>query len=421
LGGALSASGATFAVTNLVGTTATVTVSASTDATVTATLATATGTSDVMNINFASSLTLTSADTPDATTVTAVTVPGIKTSSIETVNVSSAGSITNTKNFVDQNLIKNTLNLFTDSTNKTTSIVVTGAKEFVLGTVGVTRDGTSQNVTAADFTVTNAADGIYQNSTLDGLNTATADVQAGLTLIDASGSTGGVGIWAGTSDALVGTNTATWKYQIYDGLTIKGGSGSDMIRNDAAAGVTTGGAGADWLIVNGLLGTADGGAGNDTLVAMFGSRATLTGGDGANTFDVSAAKQGADSDAVTTDANVTSTATIRATNIADFKAGDTLKVAATSAGSALMVAGNATVTASNAQSLWAAIDAALEGSTVGTDVTTWFNFGGNTYIVTESGSGDGFTDGDIVVKLTGIHTLTAAAAPTVATGLFGEA
>jgi len=335
--------------------------------------------------------------------------------------VSSAGSITNTKNFVDQNLIKNTLNLFTDSTNKTTSIVVTGNKEFVLGTMGVTRDGTSQNVTAADFTVTNAADGIYQNSTLDGLNTATADVQAGLTLIDASGSTGGVGIWAGTSDALVGTNTATWKYQIYDGLTIKGGSGSDMIRNDAAAGVTTGGAGADWLIVNGLLGTADGGAGNDTLVAMFGSRATLTGGDGANTFDVSAAKQGADSSAVSTDANVTSTATIRATTITDFKAGDTLKVAETSAGSALMVAGNATVTASNAQSLWAAIDAALEGSTVGTDVTTWFNFGGNTYIVTESGSGDGFTDGDIVVKLTGIHTLTAAAAPTVATGLFGEA
>jgi hypothetical protein len=293
---------------------------------------------------------------------------------------------------------------------------VTGNKEFVLGTMGVTRDGTSQNVTAADFTVTSAADGIYQNSTLDAADTATADVQAGLTLIDASGSTGGVGIWAGTKDAL----TTTWN-QIYDGLTIKGGSGSDMIRNDAKAGVTTGGDGADWLVVNGSLGTADGGAGNDTLVAMFGSRATLTGGAGANTFDVSAAKQGATTTLRDADANVASTDTINATVITDFKAGDTLKVAATSAGSAVMVAGNAAVTASNAQSVWAAIDAVLEASAVGTDVTTWFNFGGDTYIVTESGSGDGFTNGDIVVRLTGLHTLTAAAAPTVATGLFGEA
>jgi len=416
LGGDLSAAGATYTVSNLVGTTATVTVSASTDATVTATLASSTGTSDAMNINFAKSLTLTSSDTPSATTVTAVTVPGIKTTGIETVNVSSAGSITNTKNFVDQNLIKNTLNLFTDTSNKTTSIVISGAKEFALGTMGVTRDSTSQNVTGTDFTVTGAADGVYQNATLDAANTATADVQAGLTLIDASASTGGVDIWAGTSDALV-----TGVYQIYDGLTIKGGSGSDMIRNDAAAGVTTGGAGADWLVVNGLLGTADGGAGNDTLVALFGSRATLTGGDGANTFDVSAAKQGVDATAVSNDVAVSSTATIRMTTITDFKAGDTLKVNGTGAASAVMVAGNATVTASAATSLWGAIDAALKGSSVGTDVSTWFNYGGNTYIVTETGSTNGFSDGDIVVKLTGIHTLTAAAAPTVATGLFGEA
>jgi len=175
------------------------------------------------------------------------------------------------------------------------------------------------------------------------------------------------------------------------------------------------------LVVNGSLGTADGGAGNDTLVAMFGSRATLTGGTGANTFDVSAAKQGATTTLRDADADVASTDTINATVITDFKAGDTLKVAGTSATSAVMVAGNAAVTASNAQSVWAAIDAALEASAVGTDVTTWFNFGGDTYIVTESGSTQGFTNGDIVVRLTGLHTLTAAAAPTVATGLFGEA
>jgi hypothetical protein len=90
---------------------------------------------------------------------------------------------------------------------------------------------------------------------------------------------------------------------------------------------------------------------------------------------------------------------------------------------------NGTAAVASATSLHGAIDAALEATTsitgitanVGTDVSVWFTYGGNTYIAVEKGSADGYTNGDVVVKLTGIHTLTAAAAPTVATGLFGEA
>jgi hypothetical protein len=267
------------------------------------------------------------------------------------------------------------------------------------------------------------ADGIYQNKTLDNSSTvATASQTAGLKTIDATANSGGVNIWAGVSDALESSYV-----QKYDGLVISGGSGSDFIRNSAKLGVTTGGAGDDWLIVDGLTGSADGGAGNDMLITNLAKVATLTGGAGKDTFDVTLATQGATTTLATTDAAVASTADLLITTITDFAAGDTLKVAPTTATSGVMVNGTAAV--SSATSLHGAIDAALKATTattgitanVGTDVSVWFTYGGNTYIAVEKGATDGFSDGDVVVKLTGIHTLTAAAAPVPATGLFGEA
>jgi hypothetical protein len=314
--------------------------------------------------------------------------------------------------------------LFTDASNATSSIVVTGAKEFTLGNIVIARDTTTTVVTGA---TTLTADGVYQNKTLDTSSTApTVDQTAGLKTIDASATTGGVNIWAGVTDELVAAaspNAAV--VQKYDGLTISGGSGSDFIQNSAKLGVTTGGAGDDWLIVAGLTGSADGGAGNDTLIANYGSIATLTGGAGNDMFDVSAAVQDTANDSA-----VASTATLKITTITDFAPGDTLKTApATSNTSGAMVNGTTAVTASNAQSLFAAIDAALKATTsitgitraVDTDTSVWFTYGGNTYIAVEKGSTDGYSNGDVVVKLTGIHTLTAAAAISPATGLFGEA
>jgi hypothetical protein len=412
-----------FTVTNLAGTTITADIAATTAAAVIANLATSTGTADVMNINFASSNTLTSSSTtPAITEKVTVSAGGLQTTGVETVNISSGGTYTNTVNFANQNQILNELTLFTDASNATSSIVVTGAKEFTLGTLVITRDTTTTVVTAAP---TQTADGIYQNKTLDNASTAaTVSQTAGLKTIDASATTGGVNIWAGVSDALEGSFV-----QKYDGLTISGGSGSDFIRNSAKLGVTTGGAGNDWLIVDGLTGSADGGAGNDMLITNLAKVATLTGGAGNDTFDVTLATQGATTSLASTDAAVVSTVDLLVTTITDFAAGDTLKVGATSLTSGVMVNGTAAVTASNAQSLFAAIDAALKATTsttgitatVGTDVSVWFVYGGNTYIAVEKGATDGFSDGDVVVKLTGIHTLTAAAAPTVATGLFGEA
>jgi len=407
-----------FTVSNLAGTTITADISATTLAAVTATLATSTGTADVMNINFASSNTLSSGTPAITSKVTVSASGGLKTTGIETVNIASGGTYTNAVNFVNQNQILNELDLYTDASNATTSILITGAKEFTLGNLDITRDTTTTVVTGA----TVYTDGITQNSTLSASTTAPAlaDQTAGLKTIDASANTGGVNIWAGVSDQLGSTGF----YQKYTGLAITGGSGSDYIRNSATSGVISGGAGDDWLVVSGTTGTANGGDGNDTLTADYATNATLTGGAGKDTFIVTAAVQNS-----ANDSSVVITDTLKFVTITDFAAGDTLKVGETSVSSAVMVNGTAAVTASNAQSLFAAIDAALKATTsttgitatVGTDVSVWFSYGGNTYIAVEKGSTDGYSNGDVVVKLTGIHTLTAAASPTVATGLFGEA
>jgi len=427
LNGNLSATGATYSVTNLAGTTITADITASTDAQVTTTLATSTGTSDVLNANFASSTTL--SGTPTATTITYVSATGLTSTGIETVNIASGGTIVNPVNFFDT-LISNQLKNYTDNSNKTTTIVVTGAREVTLGDIVVSRDNATEltvdgvTTLTSDFINQNAT---YKAATLANTSVPTADVQAALTTIDASATTGGVNIWAGVSEKFQKTvnNSATdTDYsQIYDGLTIKGGSGSDMIQNSAKNGVTTGGDGKDWLIVDGTTGSADGGAGNDTLVANAGKGATLTGGAGNDTFDVSAGTMAASGTAALTEAS-----TLRPVTITDFAAGDILKVGPTTLSSGAIINGTAAVAA--ATSLFSALDLALKATTsttgitadVGTDVSVWFNYGGNTYIAHEGDNTyNGLTGDDIVVKLTGIHTLTAAAVTTPATGLFGEA
>ena len=428
LNGALSATSAnTYGVTNLAGTTITADIVADTAAQVTTTLASSTGTADSLNVNFASTTILGSA--PTATTKTTVTATGLTSTGIETVNIASGGTIVNSYNFFDT-LIGNQLKNYTDNSNKTTSIVVTGSKEVTLGDIVVSRESTT-GLTVDGVTLTFNNDFINQNATLKAAvaanpatATVSADVVAGLTTIDASATTGGANIWAGVSESFTLTGgTATGYSQIYDGLTIKGGSGSDMIRNSAKSGVTTGGDGKDWLIVDGTGGSADGGAGDDTLVANAGKGAIFTGGAGNDTFDVTAGVMVASSTSALTEAS-----TLRPVTITDFTTGDILKFGPTTLASGVLVNGTPAVAA--ATSLFSALDLALKATTsttgitadVGTNVSVWFVYGGNTYIAHEANNSyNGLTGDDIVVKLTGIHTLSAAAVATPATGLFGEA
>jgi len=314
-------------------------------------------------------ITMNYADTTTAASASANVVDAgvLVLTGIEDVNIVSSGS----------GNISNAINLVDTSAHK---VVVTGSIDLDL------------DFGSTDSSDTTAGDDFGKNSTTgasDGL---------GVTLIDASGFTGKLNV--DTTDVVGPLSTST--------LTVKGGSGNDTI---SLAGKST----------------VDAGAGNDTITpAARGVSSTLTGGSGNDTFDLSSTGVAASGDSATA-----STATIYMTTITDFSAGDVLKLGATSIASGVMVNGNAAVV--SAVSLFAALDAALKATTsttgitadVGNDVAVWFNYGGDTYIAREvavSGTAtDGLSDADIVVKLTGLHTLTAAAVSAPATVLFGEA
>jgi hypothetical protein len=259
--------------------------------------------------------------------------------------------------------VSNAINLTDTSATK---LVVTGDKGLDLD-FGAT-DADDTNATTHFF-------GTSSSTSTDGL---------GVTEIDATAMTGKLNI--DTTDVALSTSGK---------LVVNTGSGNDTISLASKSEVNAG-------------------AGDDTIIAAVrGISSTLTGGTGKDTFDVTAALAGA--------TGTTATAAPAVTTIKDFSAGDTLKIAASNASSAAYLNGNTLV--ASATSWQNALDLALKGASVTQAATVWFNYGGNTYIANETDATDGLSDGDIVVVLTGLHTLTASAVVTVtpATGLFGEA
>ena len=258
--------------------------------------------------------------------------------------------------------VSNAINLTDTSATK---LVITGDKNLDL----------DFGATDSDDSTTTLYFGTSSSTSTDGL---------GVTEIDATGMTGKLNI--DTTDVALSTSGK---------LVINTGSGNDTITLASKSEVNAG-------------------AGDDTIIAAVrGVSSTLTGGAGKDTFDVTAALAGTSGTSATTAPAVTT--------IKDFSAGDTLKIAASSASSAAYINGNALV--ATATSWQNALDLALKGSDTTQAATVWFNYGGNTYIANETDSTDGLSDGDIVVVLTGLHTLTASAVVTAtpATGLFGEA
>jgi hypothetical protein len=109
--------------------------------------------------------------------------------------------------------------------NVLTTVTLKGSEPFTLGSPA----GAS-----------NAGDGVVTFSPFSPTKFASS-----LTLIDASATTGGVDIYAGATNtssdgAYVVTLVNTDKTITYTGLTIKGGSGNDLIENDAKNGIVTG-------------------------------------------------------------------------------------------------------------------------------------------------------------------------------------
>lgn len=311
--GAIGAGGVT--VTKLAGTALNVDVSAAAVNDLTASLAGgATGTTDSLNVNF-------NANGAGAASLATITTTGTDSASI--VSGGAAGDV-------------NSITSITDTLNTLKTITITGANDFTLG-------------------------GVTLNTAAVATTTAATSVAGALTLIDGSAATGDLNITAGAS-LTTGNLTMT-----YNALTIKTGSGDDVI-NIGGRGTVEAGAGADTINVAVAGVTVDVGVDEDvdTVVLALGARFTTN--DGA--FGPAS----------------------RVTTISNMKQGDVIDLSALSNLNAIT---DFTATALTFGSLESAVnDARANGAT---DLLFFNWVDGNTYVVADSGNNDA------VVKLVGTH------------------
>ena len=361
-------SNGTYTVSGISGTALSVKISDTGDTagTVVATLATSTGTADSATVTYAAT----------SSGATASKIDGFTTTGIETVNIVSGGTIASVGD-----AITNTMTLFKDTSNKTGSIVISGANAFVLG----------DYVSATSYT-----DGVDQYTTAPTVAITDVNTAAGLKTIDASASTGGVTIVAGATQTNL--HSVSGNSLIFTGLTITGGSGADKLVNTAASGVVNGGDGNDAITVTGTGAVVDGGAGNDTITVNASVSTTLTGGAGTNTFALTGATAG-------------SITAPKLTTITDYKTTDTLVLGDTTP--------FAKADISAATTLVGAYTAALLNIS-GTYGGAWFVYGGNTYVTVDADNDNAFSTGDIIVKLTGVFDLSVLSGDAT-TGLIGVA
>ncbi len=292
-------------------------------------------------------------------------------------------------------------NAFSAGVNDTMNLRLTsGAGAAVaFASSGITATGVETfNITSTD--TRDAPTGTFNNSVkLDGssLQTVTVGGNAGLTLtaastaltsLDASGLT--LGGFAWTSGALsaaatikgsaIGTNTISFSAATGGAVTYTGGTGDDVITG-----------------ANGKNNVVSLGAGNNSYTGGSGNE-TITVGAGANSIDLGT---GADTVNITA-ANALSASVF--TTITGFGADDKLTISA-QGGAAAATSLGAKITGQ--ASLAAYLDAASAGDGHGTARMNWFQFGGDTYVVLDSGAGATFTGGtNTVVKLAGTVDLS---------------
>lgn len=179
----------------------------------------------------------------------------------------------------------------------------------------------------------------------------------------------------GTGSAITYTSVNTTVGEI---VSIKGGAGADVLTGTATANDT-------------ILG----GGGADTLVYTGGAD-TFTGGAGADTFDLNA---------VGTSSNYLT--------ITDATSGDKLDFVGVSAAAIADATLGAKITLGGAATLAQALDTAAAGNGAAAGLVTWFQLGGDTYVVVDNSTGAAFVSGtDMLIKLTGTVELQGSAIAT---------
>lgn len=311
-------------VTKLAGTALNVDVSAVAGANLTASLAGgATGTTDKLNVNF------------DAKGTGAASLNAIITTGTDTAAINSGGV---------KGVDVNGIGSVTDTLNTMSSITITGANDFTLMDV-----------------TTNAA-----------ATTASADVASSLTMIDGSAATGNLVIVAGYADAIA----ATGFFTTYNALTIKTGTGDDVVSIGGRGTVSTG-TGSDTVYVQRLGVSVDVGVDSVVDTVLLANTADFTGAFGPTT---------------------------RVTTISNMAQNDVINLNAITGAATI---NDFTTTAGTFGSLETAVNAAIADGTSAVDFINWVD--GNTYIVVNGAD-------DTVVKLVGTYDNFTVAAGVITIG-----
>ncbi len=316
--------------------------------------------------NMASGGTLAATVTQAGTTSVGVANAAVGTADV--VNVSLAGAaVVNSGALTIADV--ETINYLTDDTATTpagivhvSNLTAAAAKTItVAGDAGLTLTNTAATVTSFD------ASGVTK-----GAVTWTTGILAGVSII-----TGGAG--DDTLNAVAAVKE----------VTLNGGAGNDTLTGSSTkANTITGGEGNDSITGGSAVDIIDGGAGNDTISSGTGLD-QITGGAGNDTFNIVANSNG----------NIFAT-------ITDAAAGDILsfvdKGMETFNTTQVTLGGNAIF-----QDFLNEAAKGNNGSAVG--VLSWFQFGGNTYVVEDVSNGTSFVNNDdLVVELTGLIDLSTA-------------
>jgi len=271
----------------------------------------------------------------------------------------------------------------------------TGSSDSI--TVSLTSAGildTGSEVTAAGVETVNLV--MVDSNATDHVNVVDLEMAAATT-INVSGDTGLTITNTGGSVDIADVTTMDASGVVLSAVTATGITYAAVYNVVGGATTLTGSNGVDSL--TGAANTDDaisGGAGVDTLVYTGGSD-VFTSGAGNDVIDVNAV--GAAAGALT---------------IADIADGDTIDLVGAATGTiANVTAGNwdaadITGTLGSSATLANYLDAAADGDGSANSVLEWFQFGGNTYIVTSLDDGStGFTAGtDAAILITGTHDIS---------------
>lgn len=269
-----------------------------------------------------------------------------------------------------------------DATGLTDVVNVVANANGALGTVK------AANVETINIT-TNDTDLLRTEVVTGGVSVVTENVSTSTLALDANkAATINLNGAGNLTLTLAATDTAV---TLIDASTATGKIVVSTLAGDLAATTVKGGAGDDTITLAGANDVAIGGAGNDTLKVTTAAAATLTGGDGVDTFDVSGFK-----------GTVGGAATIT-----DFTKGESIKFISNAA--ADFNSGKVTLISESTFTEYVneAMKAASANSTL-TNGIAWFQFNGNTFVAQNIGADNTFNDGtDILVKITGLVDLSA--------------